>query len=265
MTLQPEGVISEADLMAYLDRSLDATRAAAIEAALALDPDLRSRLAEWQHQNALIASLYQPAFSEPLPSRFDVRRMEADRQETRHIWQSLAAAAVLCLAIGAGSGWYLAKSDIGVSSAEITQQAFAGLMDNALAAHRLYAEDLTRPVEVAGNAGDALGTWLSKRLDRKLTIPNLEKVGWHLVGGTLVPAGDKPGAQIMYEDGEGRRLTLFFTPVLRQQENAPPRFATSADLNVMNWSDGGLNCTIVAPITRQDIKQIAAEIYDQLI
>jgi anti-sigma factor RsiW len=265
MTSQPDGIVSDADLMAYLDRSLDAARTAQIEAALALDPDLRSRLAEWQHQNALMASLYQPAASEPLPSRLDVRRMEADRQDRKHMWQRLAAAAVLCVAIGAGGGWYVAQRDIGLSGPGTTQQAFAGLMDNALAAHRLYAADPTRPVAVSGNDGDALAIWLSKRLDRKLTIPNLDNVGWHLVGGTLLPAGDKPGAQIMYEDGEGRRLTLFFTPVLRQKDNAPPRFATSADLNVMNWTDAGLSCTIVAPIARQDIKQIAAEVYDQLI
>jgi hypothetical protein len=81
--------------------------------------------------------------------------------------------------------------------------------------------------------------------------------GWTLVGGNLLPAGDRPGAQIMYEDAAGRRLTPFFTPVAARKDGTP-RFATTTDLDMMSGTDSSLNCTIVAPIGRAEIKQIAA-------
>ena len=257
MTTEPGGRISDADLMAYLDHSLHATRAAEIEATLDADPDARSRLAEWRHQNALINSLYEPVAAEPVPARLNIRRMAGERQVARQSWQRMAAAAVICLAIGGSGGWYL-----GHPRAVMEGGAGSDPIAEAMAAHRLYAEDIAHPVTVAGNSAGALGIWLSKRLDRKLTIPNLEQAGWRLVGGNLLPAGAKPGAQIMYEDGAGRRLTLFFTPVAPHGDSTP-HYAILGDLNAMSWTDGSLDCTIVGPIGRQDLKRIASDVYEQ--
>ncbi|MCB8879737.1 anti-sigma factor [Acidisoma cellulosilytica] len=258
MTSQPHSRISDADLMAYLDRSLDAGRMAEIAAALDTDPEGRARLAEWRQQNALIASLYQPVAAEPLPPRLNVRRMAAEGRGKHQAWHRMAAAAILCLGIGASGGWYWGHQGAGIGGTAPADQIVA-----ALAAHRLYTAEVAHPVEVAGNTDGDLGTWFSKRLDRKLTIPNLEQTGWRLVGGSLLPAGDKAGAQIMYENAGGQRLTLFFTPVAPHKDGVP-RFATSGDLGVMSWTDGSLNCTIVGPIDRTEIKRIAAEVYDQL-
>jgi anti-sigma factor RsiW len=253
MTTQPDRPITDADLMAYLDRSLDAARETEVEAALDTDADARARLEGWRHQNALIANFYDPVLYEPLPPRLNVRRMAANQQVSRQVWERMAAAAVICLTVGAAGGWYVArpgKPTVGDPIAE------------ALAAHRLYAEDIAHPVAVSGNTGGTLGIWLSKRLDRKLTIPNLEEAGWRLVGGNLLPAGAKPGAQIMYEDSEGRRLTLFFTPIAPNGDSAP-HYAMVGDLDAMSWTDGNLDCTIVGPIRRQDIRRIAAAVYEQ--
>jgi anti-sigma factor RsiW len=258
MTIERVSSITDADLMAYLDRSLDAARAAEIETALSSDPDVRARLAEWRHQNALIASLYQPAAAEPLPPRLNVRRMVAERRTARQGWHRMAAAAILSLGIGAGGGWYLGHQSHGVRQGALPVQ-----MTAALAAYRLYAGEVAHPVAVSGNPDGELGVWLSKRLDRKLPIPDLQAAGWTLVGGNLLPAGDRPGAQILYEDAAGRRLTLFFTSVAARKDGTP-RFATTADLDMMSWTDASLNCTIVAPIGRAELKQIAAEVYEQM-
>jgi anti-sigma factor RsiW len=253
MTTERGHRITDADLMAYLDRSLDVGRAAEIKAALDADPEARSRLADWRQQNARIASLYGSVAAERVPPRLNVRVMAADRRDSRQVWARMAAVAIVCLTIGAAGGRYLARPVEHVAGDSMTE---------ALAAHQLYAGDVAHPVAVIGNGGGALGFWLSKRLDRKLTIPNLEQAGWRLVGGSLVPAGAEPGAQIMYEDGGGRRLTLFFTPITATGDSTP-HYATAGDLDAMSWTDGGLDCTIVGPIGRQDIKRIAAAVYEQ--
>jgi anti-sigma factor RsiW len=262
MTAQPGHRIPEAELMAYLDRSLNAARAAEVEAALEADPEARARLAEWQHQNAMLGALYPSTEREPLPPRLNPRRMAAVQTQSRHRWQSMAAAAILCLGLGGAGGWYLGQRNAYAPGA-VAARASDTLMAEAVTAHRLYAADIAHPVQISGNPADALGIWLSKRLDRKLTVPNLERSGWRLIGGNLVPAGNAAGAQIMYEDTAGQRLTLFFTPAASVLDGTP-RFMTAGNLDVMNWADARLNCTIVGPVGRQDIKRIAAEVYDQL-
>ncbi|HTI03430.1 MAG TPA: anti-sigma factor [Acidisoma sp.] len=258
MTGKRASKITDADLMAYLDRSLDAARVGEIESALATDAEARTRLAIWQQQNALIANLYQPAATEPLPPSLNVRRMAAERKAVHQGWQRMAAAVILSLGIGAGGGWYLGNRSPGAGRGALPVQ-----MTAALTAYRLYAGEVAHPVDVSGNPSGELGAWLSKRLDRTLRIPDLHAAGWALVGGSLLPAGDKPGAQIMYEDAAGRRLTLFFTPVAPRKDDTP-RFATAAGLDMMSWTDASLNCTIVAPIGRANIKLIAADVYEQM-
>lgn len=257
MSSQPSR-ISDADLMAYFDHSLDATRTAEIEARLPGDQDAQDRLAEWRRQNALIASLYQPAAAEPLPSRFNVRHMAAKRGAIRQNWMQIAASALLCLSIGGAGGWYA-----GQRSAELHAGSTSVLIDDALVAHRLYSSELLHPVAVWGNPGNHLAIWLSKRLSHKLVIPDLTPAGWSLVGGSLLPAGTSPAAQIMYEDANGRRLTLFITSAGQVKDHSP-RFASAGDLNALNWTDGGVTCTIVGAVDRDEMKQIAAEVYNQL-
>ena len=207
MTTEPGGRISDADLMAYLDHSLHATRAAEIEATLDADPDARSRLAEWRHQNALINSLYEPVAAEPVPARLNIRRMAGERQVARQSWQRMAAAAVICLAIGGSGGWYL-----GHPRAVMEGGAGSDPIAEAMAAHRLYAEDIAHPVTVAGNSAGAL-----RHLAFQAPRPEADDSEFG-TGGLAAcrrqPAsrgGPSRGAQIMYEDGAGRRLTLFFT------------------------------------------------------
>ncbi|MFP3803028.1 anti-sigma factor, partial [Paraburkholderia sp. SIMBA_027] len=54
-----------------------------------------------------------------------------------------------------------------------------------------------------------LATWLGKRLAiQNLKVPDLQTLGFHLVGGRLLPVDGKPGAMFMYEDQGGERLTV---------------------------------------------------------
>ncbi len=254
----PSPRISDSDLMAYFDHSLDPARVAEIEVLLADDQAAQERLAEWRRQNGLIASLYQSTADEPLPARLDVRHMAVRHRTARQSWMRIAASALLCLSLGGAGGWYLGRH-AGVPSPASPSM----LITDAVAAHRLYTRELLHPVAVSGNPGNHLSLWFSKRLDRKLTIPDLTQAGWSLVGGSLLPVGTSPAAQVMYEDATGRRLTLFIFPAGHVQAQSP-RFAKAGDLNALNWTDGGVNCTIVGAIGHDEMKEIAAEVYNQL-
>ena len=84
-----------------------------------------------------------------------------------------------------------------------------------------------------------------------------------MVGGSLLPSGPGPAAQIMYEDRQGWRITLFVTPVAAGPETAP-RFARSGDLQALNWRDATLDCTIVGDVDRKILNTIAGAVYSQL-
>ena len=51
-------------------------------------------------------------------------------------------------------------------------------------------------------------TWLTKRLGFQVHAPDLNGVGYALVGGRLVAGNEKPTALFMYENADKERLSL---------------------------------------------------------
>ncbi|MGQ3293132.1 MAG: anti-sigma factor family protein, partial [Shinella sp.] len=193
----------EHDLHAYADGMLDGSARAAVEAYLADNPAVSEEVDGWKRQNETLRTLYGHAASEPVSPRLDVYHIERETRIRAGHCGRMAAAAVLLLAAGTVAGWYGNDFFAPVRSAEVA------LVDEAIAAHRVYAGEVVRPVEVWAAEADHLQAWLSKRLDRSLTIPDLAAGGLTLVGGRLLPAANSPAAQLMYEDETGRRVTLY--------------------------------------------------------
>ena len=100
--------------------------------------------------------------------------------------------------------------------------------------HALYAADVRRPVEVWASEEKSLVTWLTKRLGFPVHAPNLNDVGFALVGGRLVAGNEKPTALFMYENADHQRLSLQVrkqSRVARERRRAaaarPPSATTS--------------------------------------
>lgn len=249
--------ISDTDLLAYVDGALSAEAAQRIARWLDSHPEQKARVESWRRQNASIASLYEPVTAEPVPPRLDVRHMHAVHKRAGPGWRPVAAAAVLCLIVASGA-WSL-----GYRAASRTAYSHDSPVAEAFAAHRLYASEMLHPVQVAGNRRGELSQWLSDRLDYRLVIPDLSAMGWHLLGGSLVPVGSKPGALLMYENAQGRRVTLSLT-VAPRPGDTEPRYARSDALASLTWQDGRLDCTVVGPIDHKALHRIATAVYRQL-
>ena len=168
----------------------------------------------------------------------------------------MAAAAFLLVCLGAAGGWF-GREFAGPGPAQAT------LVSEAMEAHRVYATEVRHPVEVWANERDHLQTWLSKRLDRAITVPDLRPDGLTLVGGRLLPASSSAAAQFMYEDETGRRLTLYVIPAQDGRKTAF-RYAKLEKLEAFFWSDEGISCAIVSDLPRDRLKEIATRAYDQL-
>jgi anti-sigma factor RsiW len=245
--------ITESDLHAYVDGMLEPERRAAVERHLADHPDEVERVADWRRQNEALRALYAHVGDEPVPPRLRVDRL-AGRRAGR-AWPAIAAAAVLCLAIGAAGGWIVRGTSM--------RPAQATLIDEAVTAHELYAREITHPVEVRADEQAHLAQWLSKRLDRTLVVPDLRPLGFGLVGGRLLPAGDRPAAQLMYEDAGGQRITLLIVPATNA-EGSSLRYAGSGDLSSFLWTDEAISCVIVGGLSRDRLRGIAMDAYEQL-
>jgi len=120
-----------------------------------------------------------------------------------------------------------------------------------------------RATEVWAGEKDHLQAWLSKRLARPLTVPDLRSDGLALVGGRLLPAQNDPAAQFMYEDDTGHRVTLYIIPAKQGRETSF-RYAKLDKLEAFFWTNGAISCALVGDLPRDQLQEIASQAYKQL-
>lgn len=244
-----QGPITEADLHAWLDGQLPPDRMALVEAYLADHPDDLDRFASYRTQADLIRRAYAP-LTTPLPAK--------SPQSWRTPLRVLAAlaAGVLVFVGGLGSGWWL--HDRGQAPAPS-----ASLASEALLAHRVFAVEIRHPVEVSQDQESHLVAWLSRRLDRPLTVPRLAGTGFTLMGGRLLPGIGGPAAQLMYQNSLGERITLYIEPNGDGQDTAF-RFAQDGRAAAFYWQEGGLSWAIAGEADRVTLQDLARRIYGEL-
>ncbi len=155
----------------------------------------------------------------PIPARLRVAAIAANRNRRHRALLGRVAAACLIFTAGAGTGW-LVNTMSGPA-----QQAAVSAPDQvaqlAVAAHRLFVSDPAHPVEVGAERGDHLASWISTRLNHALPVPDLTAYGFRLIGGRILPGGEDAAAQIMYEDAQRQRLTIYIKT--GEDGHEPPR------------------------------------------
>ena len=249
--------VNESQLHAYVDGALSESERAAVEDLLASDPEAAARVDAYRAQNEALHRAFDAVLDEPHSLRIDVSR---DVAVARRRW-GLALAATFAggLAIGALLHAGLAGQRAGMGEAPIARQA-------ALA-HAAYVPEVRHPVEVAASDEQHLVAWLSKRLDTPVRAPSLASAGYQLLGGRLLPpageAGEAPVALFMYENAQGKRLSLL---VRREASGSATafRFARQGATNVFYWVDGPLGYALAGEIGRDELSPIAQSVYRQL-
>lgn len=204
----------------------NSAHAAEVSADRALRERLRARLA--------------PIAEEPIPARLRVANIRSRRPVMGERWFPVAAAAVLCLAIGGAGGWIAHV----VRQAPMIKVAQAEpVTEDAVAAFRTFVVEAAHPVEVRADEKPHLVQWLSKRLGRAVITPDLTAHGFRLMGGRLLPTGSEPAALLMYDDDRGTRLTLY-SRVGDADGRTVFRFAREGDIAAFSWVDGGMSYVV---------------------
>jgi anti-sigma factor RsiW len=250
--------VNEEKLHAYVDDALDADERRAVEAYLAERPDEAARVRAYIAQNEALHRLFDPVLDEPHALRVDARAGAAD---AARFWRMLGGfAATLALGIAIG---YVARGQFGRSAAPATP----GIAQQAVLAHAAYVPEVRHPVEVAAAEEQHLVGWLSKRLGAPLRAPSLAAAGYQLLGGRLLPAageaGNAPVALLMYENAQGRRLSLL---VRRETSNRDTafRFSQTGETGVFYWIDGPFGYALAGNIDKDSLAAVARLVYQQL-
>lgn len=239
-------------LQAYVDGELDVPDRDAVENLLAADPAVRATVEAYTRQNAALRDAFASVLDEPVPKAL----LAAARRRpptTVASWMQMAAAIGL-LVIGGTSGWF-ADQATGPGPG-------LTLADNAIAAHEIYSPEVKHPVEVAGDQRDQLQAWLNKRIGVAFKVPDLTDQGYTLLGGRLLAAGDKPAAQLMYEDAEKKRITIYLAanPV---KSDAALQVDQKGPLIACYWLDGPLGFVVAGEMAKDRMMKLARIIYDK--
>jgi anti-sigma factor RsiW len=250
--------ITEADLHAYVDGRLAASRRTEVESWLAARPEEAERIAAYRRLGEELRARYEPVLAEPIPPKL----MRAS--QTRPRWRAAALAAACAgigLAVGALGGWQLH----GMRSAPAAFTDGAVIARRAAVAHAVYSPEVRHPVEVGADQEQHLVAWLSKRLGVKVKAPNLSEADMSLVGGRLLPGDSGPVAQFMYQTERGRRLTLYVRAEAAPHRETAFRYARESNVAVFYWID--LNCAYAiasSDLNKEELLRVATMVYKQL-
>lgn len=251
---------TDAELHAYVDGQLDVEARTRVALYLADHPEDAALVADWQAQNEDLRAAFAP-FEQSKSDDINllVPRIAPTSSQPRRL--TMAAAVVLVFAAGVLGGY--ATPRLFPSPGE-KLAATELLPTEARNAFLVYASEVRHPVEVFADNEAHLAAWLGKRLAMTdLKVPNLQPLGFRLVGGRLLPVSGQPGAMFMYEDQTGERLTVL---IGRNRDNKETsfRFASADGVETFYWLDQDIGCAVSGEISRDMLRQVADAVYRQL-
>ena len=251
---------TERDIHMALDGELPEEERVDFGAWLDGNPEMKARTVRFEADRTRLRDTFAGVLEERTPDRLTkLVTGEAGRPAAGAPRWRMAAAAALLLVLGGGGG-YLA----GVGGLGMEAQAEDELAEEAIAAHTIYAAEQRHAVEVGADDKDHLLGWLSKRLGLTLIAPDLTAEGFELVGGRLLPAGQKTAALLLYEDANGNRISVYVTP--EGTEKAKGIYKDEAgEASAIYWLDKGWGCAVVGTLPQEQLLDVGRKAYRQLL
>jgi anti-sigma factor RsiW len=243
-----DDAVREDELHAYVDGQLERQQVPQVLARLELDPEAAAAVRAYRAQSALLHAAFDPVLSELVPARLALR--ERVRRPLLR-----AAAAIAWLAAGTLLGWSVRDLR--------DPPPGPGLPRHAAAAHAIFVPEVRHPVEVQAAEEKHLVGWLSKRLGTRVRIPSLAAHGFELLGGRLLPESARPGAQFMYQDAAGRRLTLYLSTDVSNRDSAF-RYSREGRVHVFYWIDREVGYALSGELEKAEMLAVARTVYEQL-
>jgi anti-sigma factor RsiW len=248
-------------LSAWVDGELGAAESADVQAWLASHPEDAARAAAWAGDREALHKLFAAVADEPLPASL---RASVWRRSGLPRWALAASAAGLLLLGGLGGGalvWQQQQRAMAQLQLKLAAGTAQGWVQRAALAHSVYTVEPRHPVEV--KAGEEhLARWLTRRIDVPVKLFNLQALGFELVGGRLLPDGPGKSAQLMYQDAQGLRVTVYLRKP-EQGADAAFRYERQGELGLFYWVEEGCGYALVGALPRETLLALAETIYKQ--
>ncbi|MDA8093334.1 MAG: anti-sigma factor [Betaproteobacteria bacterium] len=243
------------ELMAYIDGELDDARRQELDRMVQESPALAHRVEAWREQTARLREAFSPVLDEPVPTR-----LLHSARPRRNRW---AQAAVVAAAVGLGAA-------VGSMTARWTLAPRAELiarhdqpnrfLEQARLAYAVYTPDPRRPVEVRRRS--ALVTWLTRRMGRPIAAPDELPHGLELIGGRLLPGmPDHPAAQLMYQDPQGRRVTVYLRGMAKPTAPTAFRIVDGRHVTTLYWIDRNWGYALSGNLPREQLLDVSRALY----
>ena len=244
-------------LMAYVDGQLAPARRAEVERWAAQDAAFAAEIAALQGQNQALRNALDPLLDEPVPARLLLQRERPARSWAR------VASMVLWLGASALAGSLATRAIMLGQESVVAQSQGEGTMNfvrQAELAYAVYTPDVRRPVEVRNGAD--LTTWLSRRLQRPIVAPDALPGGLVLMGGRLLPGmPGKPAAQLMYQDAQGKRITVFLRAMAKPTAQTAFRIVDHHGTTTFYWVDRNWGYALTGELSRAQMLDAARALY----
>ncbi|MGF6289292.1 anti-sigma factor RsiW [Paraburkholderia youngii] len=275
---EPQMPIGEEDLHAYVDGTLSGERRDEVERALEQNPELAARVSDYFSLNGLLHDRYDRVLSETVPKRLQTgapRRSRAAANWPRYAAQFAGMAAALVLGLGIGMHRNdlippvaIDRTDTGAATQAgnraVSADSAEGFARRAAVAHVVYMPAIDRPSDMSADHEQDFVQWLADRLGTEVHPPMLSKSGFMLSGGRLLPGDDGPTAQFMYRGPNGERVTLCISHRRENANTTAFKLYQAGPVNVFYWVDGDFGYAVSGGIDRNELLQLAHDVYAQL-
>jgi anti-sigma factor RsiW len=251
-------LIPEEDVQGLVDGRLDPGREADVRASLDFNPETAARIRRYTKQGIALRGALATIADEPIPPELDLAQIISHRRRSRRLpWWGTAAAAIVLLCLGSGTGWLL-RGMAGSSRGEVSAIAAEGSENYAV-----FGSDQMHPVEIHAGDREELVKWASARLQRSVAIPDLSASGYRFMGGRIVTTTHGPAVLFMYDDNDGVRLVMLVRPMTKHM-NKPMTSIVNGPVSNLAWADKGMGYSLVGSATPQTLRPIADKVREQL-
>jgi anti-sigma factor RsiW len=250
--------VTENDLHAYIDDALDSERRAAVARHLDANPEEAQRVGAYIAQKQALRMALARIAEEPVSPALQPARLLETRLRRRRVSWLVAASVAFALAAGGGGGWFMR------ASMQRQTPQIAEIAEEAVATHLVYTADRRHRIELSAAERDDLARWLSNRLGRTVTPPDLTRQGYRLIGARLLTAESGPAGQFMYEGDGGVPLTIYVRPMPGGQSTRIERIEDVQDTDGCAWIEKGLGFGLIAEAPYAELVRLAKYVRAQL-
>jgi anti-sigma factor RsiW len=256
--MKPIRPIMEEDLHAFVDRALDSARQAEVQAYLEAHPDVAARVGGYLRQREVLRAALAPVAEEPIPPQLNLRHLAKQKRGSWVAQYRVAAAAVVLLVLGGAGGWSLHA----LTSAPPAPTGIAALAQEAAYMYGVYSSDQAHPVEFKAVDKARLVDWISSRLQRTISVPDLNTSGYQFMGGRLVATPHGPAGLLMYDNGAGLRLALLVRP-MTIDKNTRMTEHSDGTIQAYAWAKKGMGYSLVGTTSAHVLHPLANDVRRQ--